>query len=166
MKKLFFKYCIGIPPEQVREADRDEAAAKSALTQNEEYNKFIRAIKIYDICEIRKLKKNNKHVEQILELISPQCETHRPYGAADPFGGTPEYRMLYLALVSIIRDFDNISSNLGLKKFIIELLYLDCKTKVNNTMLKIVKRANCILKDGKVMCYKSDNLNAYLITLD
>lgn len=153
MKKLFFKYCIGIPPEQVREADRDEAAAKLALTQNEEYNKFIRAVKLYDICEIRKLKKDNKHVEQILELISPKCET-------------PEYRMLYLALVSIIRDFDNISSNLGLKKFIIELLYLDCKTKVNNTMLKIVKRANCILKDGKVMCYKSDNLNAYLITLD
>ncbi len=74
--------------------------------------------------------------------------------------------MLYLALVSIIRDFDNNSSNLGLKKFIIELLYLDCKTKVNNTMLKIVKRANCISKEGKVMCYKSDNLHAYLITLD
>ena len=106
--------------------------------KKKEYNNFIREVKVYDIFEIRKLKKNNKRVEQILELISPQCET-------------PEDRMLYLDLVSIIQDFDNISSNLGLKKIIIELLYLDCKNKVNNTMLKIVKRANCILKDVKVM---------------
>ena len=152
MKKFFFKYCLGIPPEEEDRAAPQGGGGETIDKEVEnEYNKFIRAIEYYDICEIRRLKKDNEKVQKILDLISTE---------------TPEYRMLYLVLVSIIRDFDNPSSNLGLKKFIMELLYLDCKSKVNNTMLKIVKRANCILKDDKVMCYKSDILHAYLITLD
>jgi len=69
-----------------------------------------------------------------------------------------------MALVSIMRDFDNKSSNEGLKTFIKELLYFE-NDNVDKNMLKIISHANAIHQDGMVICYKSDHIQIYLNTI-
>lgn len=142
--RFLFKYCLQLPPEGAGGA---EAGAEGA-TDNyyTEYNKFIKAIRIYDICTIREIKNNKDIVKRILEYIKVN---------------SPEYRMLYMALVSIMRDFDNKSSNEGLKIFIKELLYFE-NDNVDKNMFKIISHANAIHQDGKVICYKSDHIQIYL----
>lgn len=147
--RFLFKYCLQLPPEGSEGTEAREAGAEAGASDGEyytEYNKFIKAIRIYDICTIREIKNNKDFVKRILEYIKVN---------------SPEYRMLYMALVSIMRDFDNKSSNEGLKTFIKELLYFE-NDNVDKNMFKIISHANAIYQDGMVICYKSDHIQSYL----
>ena len=151
MKRFFFKCCLGYPKgteENIITCPTNNGGICIDSDDYDKFNGFIVAVEIIDIYKIRYIKKQKEQVQKILELIKQEQEEKK----------------LYLALVSIIKDYKSKTSNQILKKFIMELLYFDCKTKVNNTMLKIVRRANCILKDDS--CYKSDVLHAYLVTFN
>ena len=140
ISRFLFKYCLQLP-------DEESAAVGGGEAMDEKrYNEFIRAIRLINICVIREIKKDKDFVKEIMEYIKVN---------------SPEYRMLYLELISIIQDFDNKSSNEGLRRFIKELLYFE-NDDLNKSMYDIITRANAIHQDDKVICYKSDNIQNYL----